>query len=906
MNRQIGLRRHRSWRLGMCLALAVCVGGSGWVVGGILDELEIDGNILEGPDDLNDCDVGAPADVLAAPDWASIFTTAKGCFDPKDPDAGSLGACTTDADCGAKEECVGFVTGVATLPANGIVAAFVRDDSSAGSLDDCNVFGSSSDKNGDPINTWDFKEGGTPPKTDISNVYAYEAADGDDRFLYLALERPTNNGDSHIDFEINQGEIGFNPPADPSTCPTGMFTGQRCHNDLLIVVDFERGGALGQLRVFRYEGGPGDDGIFCNADDPVPVLNETPLFDSSANPAALVTDAATGRLCFKDVDDLDGDSDMDEIIICGANSGQLDNEIDINAGPWVSVDNHAKTIDCLPANFFTELAINRTAFGLGGDRCVSSINAKSRASHSITSELKDFVFLVFDTCSNISGKKEEVPTILAGATPDCDTVVGPIEGWEIRLFEDANGDGCPGVCDVADYPNEKVTTNGNGDPLTNPVFTGADGVYSFDNLENGKSYIVCEILPPTPLDPFSWDHCLPDSPDAGEEQGAQFCYVPFTLGSDTTGKDFRNFKEKPTCDLTAIKFCDSKGDGSNDFLTDSDDVPLAGFCLCVTELSSSTTVCGVTASDGGFTSVGVAGETYRIVEDLTGAACESDDKSAEWLETTSSPIDVTVPVDAGVCPGPEVGNTSRPTIDCGSANVTLNNAQGLCTARHCFIPTDSNACGGVDTACTAATASGSVVVTEGAGGQWCGDFPAACPETTTVTCVATTDAGQTASCSFDVTVTDNEAPVLSGVPGDATGQCDSDLLAPAAVTCSDNCDGSITPVFSETDNGTCPRTIVRTWTCTDTCGNEVSDSQTITVDDTTDPVLSGVPDDAEGQCDADIPAVATVTCSDNCDGAITPVFSETDSGTCPRTIVRTWTCTDTCGNEVSDSQTITI
>ncbi len=899
--------RRQGWRLVLCLGLTTLVGGPALVLGDIFSHLEVDGNIVEGPDDQNDCAADAPADVSAAPDWSSIFTSAKGCFDEGDPDAGSQGPCNTTADCPGKLLCVPFVTGVATLPANGVVAAFVRDESSAGNLDDCNVFGRTDDKNDQPIATWDFKEGGTPPKDDISNVYAYEAAEGDDRLLYLALERPTNNGDAHIDFEINQGPIGFDPPADPNTCPTGKFTGKRCNNDLLISVDFEKGGALGGLRVFRFEGTAGDDGIFCNDDDPIPTLNTTPLFDSFAGTGVLAPDDGSNRLCYEDTADIDNDGDTSEIIICGVNSGRGDLEIDIHSGPGVSVDNHADVIDCLPANFFTEVAVNRTAFGLGGDRCLSSINAKSRSSQSITSELKDFAFLTFDTCSDIGGKKEEVETVLAGGTPDCETIAGPLQNWEIRLYDDANGDGCPGVCGASDFPNELVTTDGNGDTLSNPVFTGADGVYGFANLPNGKDYIVCEIIPATPAVPFFWDHCFPDGPDAGAERVNEFCYDPFELTSDTADKDFRNFKVRPTCDLTTLKFCDTNGNGSLD-AGNPDEAPLAGFCICVTELSSATTVCGLTTGDGDFTTQGIAGETYRVVEDLTGAACTGgQDLSAEWLETTSSPLDVTVPNDASVCPAPLIGNTSRPTIDCGSENASLNNDVGLCSANYCFTPTDSNACGGVDTVCTAQTASGPVVVTENTTtGQWCGDFPAGCPETTTVTCVATTQAGQTASCSFTVTVTDNEDPALSGVPGDASGQCDDEVPAPAAVTCDDNCDGSITPVFGETDTGTCPRTVVRTWTCTDTCGNSVTDSQTITINDTTDPVLSGVPADVSDQCDADIPPVADVTCSDNCDGSIVPVFSETDIGTCPRTIVRTWTCTDACGNSVTESQTITI
>ncbi|MBA6154908.1 hypothetical protein, partial [Gelidibacter maritimus] len=59
-------------------------------------------------------------------------------------------------------------------------------------------------------------------------------------------------------------------------------------------------------------------------------------------------------------------------------------------------------------------------------------------------------------------------------------------------------------------------------------------------------------------------------------------------------------------------------------------------------------------------------------------------------------------------------------------------------------------------------------------------------------------------------------------------------------------------------------TIVREWTVTDNGGNTTTDTQTITVIDSTNPILVGVPADVTVQCDA-IPTVPTVTATDNCD-----------------------------------------
>ena len=103
--------------------------------------------------------------------------------------------------------------------------------------------------------------------------------------------------------------------------------------------------------------------------------------------------------------------------------------------------------------------------------------------------------------------------------------------------------------------------------------------------------------------------------------------------------------------------------------------------------------------------------------------------------------------------------------------------------------------------------------------------------------------------------------------------------------------------------GGCPQeyTIERTWTVADACQNEVTCLQTIIVQDTTAPTIT-CPPTATVSCDASTaPAnTGTPTATDNCDDNVT-TFSFTDStipGACPqeRTILRTWTATDACGN----------
>ncbi len=188
-----------------------------------------------------------------------------------------------------------------------------------------------------------------------------------------------------------------------------------------------------------------------------------------------------------------------------------------------------------------------------------------------------------------------------------------------------------------------------------------------------------------------------------------------------------------------------------------------------------------------------------------------------------------------------------------------------------------------------------------------------CPNNFTLnrTWTITDECGNSSSISQTITVDDTTAPVAPAAPADVTLQCAADVPAPVDLTAVDNCDGDITvsPV-DMTTQGACANSFVtvRTWTFVDVCGNTTSISQTISVNDDTAPVLSGVPADATVECD-NVPAPAAVTASDNCDGTVSVSFNETSTpGSCPNnfTLTRTWTAVDGCGNSTTETQVITV
>jgi uncharacterized repeat protein (TIGR01451 family) len=182
-------------------------------------------------------------------------------------------------------------------------------------------------------------------------------------------------------------------------------------------------------------------------------------------------------------------------------------------------------------------------------------------------------------------------------------------------------------------------------------------------------------------------------------------------------------------------------------------------------------------------------------------------------------------------------------------------------------------------------------------------------QTITRTWTATDDAGNVGTATQTITVTDGVAPVLVGVPANATVDCGS-IPAPANVTATDNCDANVTVAYNQTQTGSgCNYTLTRTWTATDDCGNVATAQQTIFVNDNLPPVFVGnlPPQNITLSCTATIPAPATLTATDNCDANVTAIFTETQNGSgCGYTLTRTWTATDDCGNSTVAQQIITI
>ncbi|MEO1410040.1 MAG: hypothetical protein AAFW73_09150 [Bacteroidota bacterium] len=194
-----------------------------------------------------------------------------------------------------------------------------------------------------------------------------------------------------------------------------------------------------------------------------------------------------------------------------------------------------------------------------------------------------------------------------------------------------------------------------------------------------------------------------------------------------------------------------------------------------------------------------------------------------------------------------------------------------------------------------------------------------CPDryTLTRTWTATDDCGNVATTSQVITVTDEERPSFSTLPADVTIACTdpSDpnaggALAPPTVV--DNCSPTVDLVFADqVTDGVCTeeRTINRTWTATDRCGNSSSRLQVISVVDEVAPQLAGIPADLTVTCDALPPVATTITATDNCADsvAIRLVESRTDEICSDSyTLLREWIAEDNCGNLSRDTQRVVV
>jgi hypothetical protein len=246
----------------------------------------------------------------------------------------------------------------------------------------------------------------------------------------------------------------------------------------------------------------------------------------------------------------------------------------------------------------------------------------------------------------------------------------------------------------------------------------------------------------------------------------------------------------------------------------------------------------------------------------------------------------------------KVDNTS-PTINC-PASVTTNATAGLCSAVVSYgAISASDNCTAPNIALISGLSSGS-------------SFPVG---TTTMVYRATDAANNTATCSFTVTVVDNQPPVIN-CPANITantapGLCTA-VVTYGAISASDNCTApSITLLSGLSSGSTFPLgTTTIVFRAADGAGNSSTCSFTVTVVDIQPPTIT-CPANVSVQCASLVPPVniATVAAADNCGPPVVAWVNDVISNqTCVNryTLTRTYRATDASGNTATCAQTITV
>ncbi|HYF68906.1 MAG TPA: HYR domain-containing protein [Ohtaekwangia sp.] len=223
-------------------------------------------------------------------------------------------------------------------------------------------------------------------------------------------------------------------------------------------------------------------------------------------------------------------------------------------------------------------------------------------------------------------------------------------------------------------------------------------------------------------------------------------------------------------------------------------------------------------------------------------------------------------------------------LNCPS-NINASLGSGCSTIVHWTAPSTADNCG--DVTLTSSHAPGS-------------SFPRG---TTTVTYTATDDYNNVTTCSFNVVVTDNTKPIISGCPANIITTTNATCQAVvnwAEPTATDNC-ATVTLTRSHApgavfNKGTTPVT----YTATDASGNVSTCTFNVIVEDKTAPVITACPSDITVSANALCKASVTwtpPTATDNCTTVTLTSTHNSGHQFSVGTTVVSYTATDAVGNK---------
>jgi uncharacterized repeat protein (TIGR01451 family) len=277
-----------------------------------------------------------------------------------------------------------------TKTSGAIVTSFITDPVS-GAENSFFTGGGSKDVNDVPDWLYGIANDVVPDKDDLEHVFTalYEKADcyvppgggacvnETHSFFYFGADRfDSGDGSAQVGFWFFKSPVSLNPP--PARSTTGSFNGVHTVGDLLVLLDFNKGGSIADMNVYKWVGGKN------------PLLN----IYTSASPASVDCSQSTGPVC------------------------ETINAVGGETPPWPYDYNlgNPPTQHYYDPLSFVEAGIDVT-YLLGGDiGCFSSFLAETRSSgSSTTAQLKDFALGDFGVCK-IAAQKTGPSISKAGDT----------------------------------------------------------------------------------------------------------------------------------------------------------------------------------------------------------------------------------------------------------------------------------------------------------------------------------------------------------------------------------------------------------------------------------------------------------------------------------------------------------
>lgn len=697
-----------------------------------------------------------------------------------------------------------------------------------------NIF-SGGEKWTDNPNTWTWTTGKASSKTDINNVLLHVSSDTNGHvWAVIAADRLSTSGDSYIDFEFLQSPLTKNSNG---SFTSGGPNGGRSTNDILLSIGFTGGGKVADFFAWRWQASGGG---FAYADV------------TGALPA--------GR------------------VFVALNSNTV-------ATPYSAFGE----MGYVP-NAFVEAAIDLTALLGNFDPCVSvgfkTIMVKTKASSSSSASIEDFIqpiqySLNIGPGANagpdqaLCSESAETAFTLQGAASSGLQAVGSIT-WTVvsgsATVDDPTSPVTTARVSSASATLRLTVTQINGCVKTDDVVLSVQRppVCSITGVTNACPRSTNTFSAPTGMNFYLWTVVGDGSISGPANQPTVKVVAGAVCGANYTLSLAMTTNVCTTSCSTDVTVVDT---GAPVLTTPADlvlDCP-AVTTTNVTGAATATDACShATVTYNDFETIG-CGPTKVITRMWT--ATDECGNSVSRVQTIT------------------VRDMNPPVINC-PANRTLE------------FPADTNPANtGVATAtdaCGSATVTFSDQVTTNCGNTF----------VISRTWTATDQCNNSSSCTQTITVRDTAAPVIT-CPANVTLECPADTTTNATgVATATDASGSFTITYADSITANCGNTYVisRQWMATDQCNNSSSCTQTITVRDTTAPVIT---------CPADLTleypsatttnATGAASASDSCSSAtITFVDSVTNGCGGSKTIARRWTATDLCGNSSSCTQTITV